>query len=181
MSARFRVARNPDAESRLPYLVWLPLDGGLVLKAREPWPRAARVFCLREDTTWDESGEMVDEADVVLCRRRGAAIDLVLDRPKLARSQFVFTTTLTSFAPSPAAARGWPTCSGVWRCGIRRCRSCSRDLEGSRRSGPTASSVPPSATAWVRASPRRATDVGSEVILATRDADGYPQAASAFG
>jgi ERCC4 domain len=91
MSARFRVARNPDADSRLPYLVWLPLDGGLVLKAREPWPRAARVFCSDEDTTWDESGEMVDEADVVLCRRRGAAIDLVLDRPQLARSQFVFT------------------------------------------------------------------------------------------
>ncbi len=33
--ARFRVARNPDPESRLPYLIWLPLEGGLVLKARE--------------------------------------------------------------------------------------------------------------------------------------------------
>ena len=28
---------------------------------------------------------------MVSCRRRGAAIDLVLDRPRLARSQFVFT------------------------------------------------------------------------------------------
>ena len=28
---------------------------------------------------------------MLLCRRRGAAIDLVLDRPSLARSQFVFT------------------------------------------------------------------------------------------
>ena len=27
----------------------------------------------------------------MLCRRRGAALDLVLDRPRLARSQFVFT------------------------------------------------------------------------------------------
>ncbi len=34
------MARNPDAESRLPYLVWLPIEGGLVLKARETWPRA---------------------------------------------------------------------------------------------------------------------------------------------
>jgi ERCC4-type nuclease len=34
----------------------------------------------------------VDQAEVALCRRRGAAIDLVLNRPKLARSQFVFTT-----------------------------------------------------------------------------------------
>jgi len=40
---------------------------------------------------WDESAVVVDEAAVLLCRRRGAAIDLVLDRAQLARSQFVFT------------------------------------------------------------------------------------------
>lgn len=91
MTARFRVARNPDHESRLPYLVWLPIDGGLVLKAREPWPRYARVFCAQDAAAWDERAPVVDEAGVVLCRRRGAAIDLVLDRSKLARSQFVFT------------------------------------------------------------------------------------------
>lgn len=91
MSIRFRVARNPDADSRLPYLVWLPLDGGLVLKAREPWPRAARVFCSDEGTPWDEGADVIDQAHVLVCRRRGAAIDLVLDRPQLARSQFVFT------------------------------------------------------------------------------------------
>lgn len=85
------MARNPDAESRLPYLVWLPIEGGLVLKARETWPRASRVFCSHEGTPWDESAGVVDEAEVLLCRRRGAAIDLVLDRTKLARSQFVFT------------------------------------------------------------------------------------------
>lgn len=90
MSALFRVAHNPDPESRLPYLVWLPLEGGVVLKAREPWPRASRVFCAH-DGTWDETAALVDEAPVLLCRRRGAAIDLVLDRPQLARSQFVFT------------------------------------------------------------------------------------------
>ncbi len=91
MSPRFRVARNPDAESRLPYLVWLPIDGGLVLKARETWPRATRVFCTQEGTAWDESAGLVEEAGVLLCRRRGAAIDLVLDRPQRARAQFVFT------------------------------------------------------------------------------------------
>jgi hypothetical protein len=85
------VARNPDPASRLPYLLWLPVDAGLVLKARDTWPRAARVFCLEEGTEWDDSAAVVDEADVVLCRRRGAAIDLILDRPRLARSQFVFT------------------------------------------------------------------------------------------
>src|SRR5437899_7641216 len=51
---RFRVARNPDPESRLPYLIWLPIEGGLVLKARETWPRANRV-CAQDATGWDES------------------------------------------------------------------------------------------------------------------------------
>jgi hypothetical protein len=74
-------ARNPDPESRLPYLVWLPIEGGIVLKARESWPHAARVYCSDEGTPWDEGAGLVDEAPVVLCRRRGAAIDLVLERP----------------------------------------------------------------------------------------------------
>ena len=88
---RFRVARNPDAESRLPYLIWLPIEGGLVLKARETWPRASRVFCAQDATGWDRAAEQLEDVPVLLCRRRGAAIDLVLDRPSLARSQFVFT------------------------------------------------------------------------------------------
>lgn len=88
---RFRVARNPDAESRLPYLIWLPIEGGLVLKARETWPRASRVFCAQDATGWDRAAEQLEDAPVLLCRRRGAAIDLVLDRPSLSRSQFVFT------------------------------------------------------------------------------------------
>jgi hypothetical protein len=92
MTGRFRVARNPDPESRLPYLVQIPVEGGLVLKARETWPRAARVFCIDDGTAWDERGGVVDEADVVLCRRRRAAVDLVLARTQNARAQFVFTT-----------------------------------------------------------------------------------------
>ncbi len=105
--ARFRVARNPDQDSRLPFLVYLPIDGGIVLKARDVWPRAARVYCSQAKTPWDESGGLVDEAAVLACKRRGAAIDLVLDRPKLARSQFVFTN-----------ARGRPA---VWWQRKRRC------------------------------------------------------------
>jgi len=38
-----------------------------------------------------EDAEIVDEAVVLVCRRRGPAVDLVLDRPRQARSQFVFT------------------------------------------------------------------------------------------
>lgn len=91
VNGRFQVARNPDAGSTLPYVVLLPIEGGLRLKTREPWPRSARVFCVRDEAPWDERSELVDEADVVICKRRGAAIDLVLDRPQHARSQFVFT------------------------------------------------------------------------------------------
>ena len=88
---RFRVARNSDAGSRLPYLIWLPIEGGLALKARETWPRASRVFCAQDATGWDRAAEQLEDVPVLLCRRRGAAIDLVLDRPSLSRSQFVFT------------------------------------------------------------------------------------------
>lgn len=45
----FLVARNPDPASRLPYLLRLPIDGGLVLRARAPWPDTARVYCYEGD------------------------------------------------------------------------------------------------------------------------------------
>jgi hypothetical protein len=89
--APFVVARNPDAGSRLPFLVNVPLDDGLLLKARETWPRSARVYCHPLDEGWPSEPEVLEEVPVKLCRRRGAAVDLVLDRPHLARSQFVFT------------------------------------------------------------------------------------------
>jgi ERCC4 domain len=90
-SSLFLVARNPQEDSRLPYLVWLPLEGGLVLKARASWPATARVYCHRYEEPWPENAEIVEEIPVLRCRRRGAAVDLVLDRPRQARSQFVFT------------------------------------------------------------------------------------------
>ena len=90
-ASAFVVARNPQADSKLPYLVRLPLEGGLVLKAREPWPATARVYCHRFEEPWPQDAEIVEQTPVRLCQRRGAAIDLVLDRSRLARSQFVFT------------------------------------------------------------------------------------------
>lgn len=88
---RFVVARNPDPDSSLPYLLGLPIDGGLYLKTRESWPRANRAYC-HPVADWPEGAEVVEEVSVVLCRRRGSAIDLVLDRRVNSRSQFVFTT-----------------------------------------------------------------------------------------
>ncbi len=88
----FVVARNPDPDSRLPYLLRLPIDGGLILKVRDTWPRTSRVFCARVDDGWPPEAEIIEEIPATLCRRRGVAIDLVLDRPRENRSQFVFTT-----------------------------------------------------------------------------------------
>jgi len=88
----FVVARNPDPDSRLPYLVRLPIEGGLILKVRDTWPRTSRVFCARVDDGWPAGAELIEEVPISLCRRRGVAIDLVLDRPRENRSQFVSTT-----------------------------------------------------------------------------------------
>lgn len=86
------IARNPDPDSKLPYLLRLPLAGGpLVLKAADTWPRTAKVYCHRADE-WPEEPELVDQAPVRSCQRRGVAVDLVLDRPRENRSQLVFTT-----------------------------------------------------------------------------------------
>lgn len=90
-AGRFVVARNPSARSTLPYLVWLPLDDGLVLRAREPWPTTSRVFCHDAGDAWPDAPEIVDDAPIKSCRRRGAAVDLVVDRGHRSRSQFVFT------------------------------------------------------------------------------------------
>jgi hypothetical protein len=87
----FEVAANPDTDSSLPFLIRLPLpDGDLVLKARDTWPRTAKVYCHRAEA-WPEQPEILERVAVRSCRRRGVAIDLVLDRPRENRSQLVFT------------------------------------------------------------------------------------------
>ena len=90
-AAHFIVARNPQADSKLPYLLRLPLDGGIVLKARDTWPSSARVYCHRFEEPWPADAEVVESSPVRVCRRRGAAVDLVLERRSQSRSQFVFT------------------------------------------------------------------------------------------
>jgi hypothetical protein len=67
----FVVARNPQEDSRLPFLVLLPVDGGLALKARERWPATARVYCHRFEGTWPVDAEIIEQAPVLLCRRCG--------------------------------------------------------------------------------------------------------------
>lgn len=85
------VARNPEPDSSLPYLLRLPLGrDGVVLKARDSWPRTAKVYCHRAGG-WPPEVDIVERVPVRSCLRRGPAIDLVLDRNRENRSQFVFT------------------------------------------------------------------------------------------
>jgi hypothetical protein len=86
------IARNPDPESRLPYLLKLPLDGGMVFRASGTWPRTNALYCYPVSVDeWPDAPEIVERASLRSCVRRGAAIDLVLDRGRENRSQIVFT------------------------------------------------------------------------------------------
>lgn len=89
--ADFLIARNPEDGSTLPYLLRVPLGAdGIVLKARETWPRTGKVYCHRA-VGWPHEPEVLEAVPVRSCVRRGAAIDLVLDRGRHNRSQFVLT------------------------------------------------------------------------------------------
>ena len=91
LNGTFRIARNPEDASTLPYVLWVPVSPSpLVLKAKDTWPRTAKVYCHRSD--WPADAEILEETPVRSCVRRGVAIDLVLDRHRENRSQFVVTT-----------------------------------------------------------------------------------------
>ncbi len=56
--------------STLPYLVRIPLGAqGVVLKAREVWPRTSKVYCHRA-TDWPADADVVDRVPVRSCVRR---------------------------------------------------------------------------------------------------------------
>jgi hypothetical protein len=85
------IARNPEPDSTLPYLIRIPLGpDGIVVKARATWPRTSKVYCHRA-AGWPADAEIVERLPVRSISRRGAAIDLVLVRGRENRSQFVLT------------------------------------------------------------------------------------------
>jgi ERCC4-type nuclease len=87
----FVVARNPEPGSSLPYLLRVPLGpDGIILKAKDTWPRTSKIYCHRAES-WPEDAEVVERVPTRSCVRRGAAIDLVLERGRENRSQLVFT------------------------------------------------------------------------------------------
>ena len=87
------IAANPDPDSRLPYLLRLPLGGGMVFRTSGTWPRTKALYCHPMSAEeWPAHPDIVERVALRSCRRRGAAIDLVLDRARENRSQLVFTT-----------------------------------------------------------------------------------------
>ncbi len=87
------IARNPDPDSKLPYLLRVPLGGGLVLRTSDTWPRTKALYCHPvPPDQWPPEPEIVEQVPLRACARRGAAIDLVAARSRENRSQLVFTT-----------------------------------------------------------------------------------------
>ena len=87
------VAVNPDPDSRLGHLLRLPLNGGMVFRTSGTWPRTKALYCYPVDVEeWPAEPEIIERAPIRSCVRRGAAIDLILDRTRENRSQIVFTT-----------------------------------------------------------------------------------------
>jgi hypothetical protein len=86
------IARNPDASSTLPFLMRLPLAGGLVFRTKGTWPRTTALYCHPVPTAeWPDRPDLVERVPLRACVRRGAAIDVVADRGREQRSQIVFT------------------------------------------------------------------------------------------
>lgn len=86
------IARNPDNSSALGYLMMIPIDGGIVVKTSDTWPRTKALYCHQIPMTeWPTNPELVAEMALLSCTRRGAAIDIVVDRARENRSQLVFT------------------------------------------------------------------------------------------
>ncbi len=87
------IARNPAADSTLPFLVLVPLGEGLVFRTKETWPRTSAVYCHPvARSEWPDEPDLVEQVPLRACERRGAAIDLIADRGREQRSQLVFTT-----------------------------------------------------------------------------------------
>src|SRR6266568_3643822 len=86
------IAHNPDPASSLPYLLRLPLEGGLLYRAKGTWPRTTAVYCYPVPLSeWPSDPDVVERARLRSCVRRGSAIDLVLYRARENRSQIVYT------------------------------------------------------------------------------------------
>jgi len=74
--AELLIAHNPDPDSTLPYLLRLPLAGGIVFRTSGTWPRTKALFCYQVSADeWPAEPDIVERTRLRSCVRRGAAID----------------------------------------------------------------------------------------------------------
>lgn len=86
------VAVNPDRGSSLRFLLLIPFNGGTVMASAGRWPGSRSLYCLPlSPRRWPHEPELIARIPVLSCVRRGATIDLVLDRGRSNRAQFVYT------------------------------------------------------------------------------------------
>ncbi|MGH9066562.1 MAG: ERCC4 domain-containing protein, partial [Acidimicrobiales bacterium] len=86
------LARNPDRDSTLPYLLRVPIGAGLVFRVKDTWPRTNAIFCYPMDISeWPDDPDIVERVPLRSVARRGAAIDIVAARGRENRSQLVYT------------------------------------------------------------------------------------------
>ncbi len=88
----FIIATNPRTDSSLPYLLSLPVEDAdpIVLATRDTWPADRDLYC-HPVSEWPTQPQVVEECEVNVCRRRGGAVDLILNRRQRRRSLFVWT------------------------------------------------------------------------------------------
>lgn len=87
----FRIARNPDPGSTLPYLLWVPVGVGAARAQGEGHLAPHCQGLLPSRRVAGGRGDRRGDTGALL-HPRGVAIDLVLDRYRENRSQFVVTT-----------------------------------------------------------------------------------------
>jgi hypothetical protein len=88
----FWIGRRSATTSRLPYVIRLLVsgEGRIFLAVRDTWPRGTDVFC-QQVPSWPDDAEIIEEVPIESCWRVGAAVHLVLRRPRQRRSLFVWT------------------------------------------------------------------------------------------
>ena len=86
------IARNPDPDSSLGFLLRLPLGEGLLFRTSGTWPRGKALYCHPVHLRVAGAAGGGRAGRRTLVRASGAAIDLVVGRGREHRSQIVYTT-----------------------------------------------------------------------------------------
>lgn len=95
------IAHNPEPDSSLPYLIRIPLgEHGIVVKARETWPRTSKIYCHRAEA-WPDQAEWLRQI-FKLAHVTGATV-----AESLAEAQARFPSVPIVFCETRALVQEW--------------------------------------------------------------------------